>query len=552
MGATLTIYEALGNSTWTKPADSQLIEVLVASGGGGGGSGVCAGSGQARSGGGGGAGGGLTRVFIVSTDVAATAIAQVGGGGAGGNRQTTLNAQGLPGSIGGDSAFYNGANLYARSSAGQGGSGGNGGNVAGAGGPPSGYGTWCGGGGATANAGAAGSMGGGAGIFAHGQPYGAVGGSSGGGLDTGAGTFAGGAGRWANRVNNGLGHPPNPAGGSGFSTNVAGTGVNGVARSFYGSASGGTGSLHVAPPAILPPTGGLGTGGSGGGACYTGSPEGSGNGAAGRPGAVFVINHGSDVEIHQGTASAFLNVGAAAQGRRKFTGGAGSGIITTGAASPGRKRSTATAVGHFAISSGDKAGTKLGIGLGQFSIGARAPGITRRSGSGLGFVTVIGRGRWFGRFTQVTPPTRAGYHDRPYQSHYHYSPNRATYLVRPIRALYDSGVGERIPWMAGQQRGSIRATLTDANGPIGGLASAESVTFTARRLSDGLGLIQAPAVVEDAVSAIVRYDPSPGDFAEPGQYAVQWLIVLSGTKPMYVPDDGFDEVDCLAPIVASP
>jgi len=104
--------------------------------------------------------------------------------------------------------------------------------------------------------------------------------------------------------------------------------------------------------------------------------------------------------------------------------------------------------------------------------------------------------------------------------------------------------------MAGQQKGSIRAQLTDANGPIEGLASAVGVFFTARRLTDGMGSIDAPAVIESATDAVVRYDPQPGDFADAGLYAVQWRVMHSGDLPQFIPDDGYDELDCLAPLVA--
>lgn len=112
-------------------------------------------------------------------------------------------------------------------------------------------------------------------------------------------------------------------------------------------------------------------------------------------------------------------------------------------------------------------------------------------------------------------------------------------------------MGERIPWMATGRRGSIRATLLDANGPLQGLSSA-TVYFTARRQSDGGGLIDSPAVIEDAAQAVVRYDPGPGDFAIPDKYDVQWRVMLSGGLPCYVPDDSYDELDALEALVPTP
>ena len=69
-------------------------------------------------------------------------------------------------------------------------------------------------------------------------------------------------------------------------------------------------------------------------------------------------------------------------------------------------------------------------------------------------------------------------------------------------------------------------------------------------LGGRMGSIDAPAVIESATDAVVRYDPQPGDFADAGLYAVQWRVMHSGDLPQFIPDDGYDELDCLAPLVA--
>ena len=104
-----------------------------------------------------------------------------------------------------------------------------------------------------------------------------------------------------------------------------------------------------------------------------------------------------------------------------------------------------------------------------------------------------------------------------------------------------------IPWMCGARRGSIRATLTDANGGIP-LGSA-TVNFTARRRSDGAGTINSAAVIEDAAAGVVRYDPGATDLLLAGEWDLQWRILLPGALPQYVPDGYFDTIDAMTPIV---
>ena len=104
-----------------------------------------------------------------------------------------------------------------------------------------------------------------------------------------------------------------------------------------------------------------------------------------------------------------------------------------------------------------------------------------------------------------------------------------------------------IPWMAGARRGSIRAQLVDANGAIP-LGSA-TVNLTARRRSDGAGTVNSACVIEDAANAIVRYDPGASDFLLPGEWDLQFRILLPGALPQYVPDGYFDTLDVMSPIV---
>ena len=589
MVATLNIYETAGNSTWTKPSDSVLVEAVIASGGGGGGAGVNQPSAQGRSGGAGGGGGGVSRIYIVATDLTATVIAQVGAAGTGAARQTVGGTPGAAGGAGGDSAFYNGANLYGRSTGGVGGAGGQGGSVTAPGGV-GGWGTWRGGTGGDGTQSAAGVMGGWAAsvIGLGGTMVLAVGGSGGGGIDSGNATQVGGAGRWSPQSINGLAHPTNPAGGPVNGGAVgASVGVNGLTRSLYGAAAGGSGGWLAGSPTAVGNGVPKSVGGSGGGANGQ-NGTGSGNGGNGGPGAVYVISYPADIDVRQGSVRSSVAVTASPAGGRRATFASVSvaPLTATSLATSTARRSGSSSAPLAATSSlthrqGSSVGQLTVIGLirsgplkGSTSVlvvTGTAVGSAKRTGTVRSTVAVLGRAQLVRkvlglvrspvavigtararRYFLVTPPVSADYLDRPTKAHYHQSPTRADYLMVPTRALYDSGVGERIPWMAGQLRGSIRAQLTDANGPLPGLPSALSVRFTARRMEDGLGLVDGFATVEDAANAIVRYDPVPGDFGTPGQYGVQWLVSHSGALPQYVPDDGYDELDCMAPIVASP
>ncbi|MDR4308864.1 DUF2793 domain-containing protein, partial [Chelatococcus sambhunathii] len=93
------------SGTWTKPAWARRVRVVLISGGSGGGSGGLRGTGVAVSGGGGGGPGGFCELEFLAADLPATVAVTVGAGGAGGAAQLTAGADGLPGELGGASAF---------------------------------------------------------------------------------------------------------------------------------------------------------------------------------------------------------------------------------------------------------------------------------------------------------------------------------------------------------------------------------------------------------------------------------------------------------------
>lgn len=267
----INTYTATGNSTWTKPANAQAVEVLVVGGGGGGGGGRKGASGSVRSGGGSGAAGGFSRMMFDASSLGATVTVTVGVGGTGGATQSTNSTSGNGGTNGGASSFGN----FLKAT------GGNGGNPGGTGssaGGANGQGLISSGGsGSSSNAtGGTGTAGGTA-------TYGASAGGSGGGVTTADAASAGGAGGaqptfYNGAVAGGTAGSAGNSGGNGNSAWILGTGGGGGGGAISGSSGqGGNG-------------GNYGAGGGGGGAGTDNAVSG-GAGGNGAPGIVIVITH---------------------------------------------------------------------------------------------------------------------------------------------------------------------------------------------------------------------------------------------------------------------
>jgi len=94
------------SGTWTKPAGTAFIEILLIGGGGGGGGGRRGAAATARFGGGGGSGGGIVLTRIAAANLnEATFDVVVGAGGTGGVAASGDTSNGGSGSAGGDSSF---------------------------------------------------------------------------------------------------------------------------------------------------------------------------------------------------------------------------------------------------------------------------------------------------------------------------------------------------------------------------------------------------------------------------------------------------------------
>ena len=274
---------AAGTFTWTKLANAALVDItLIGAGGGGGAGGVFAASTAASGGGGGGAG---ARVFAsvpaVLIGPTVTGTAGTGGGGAPGGASTSAGISG---------GNASGATTFGVLSA-YGGTGGTGGNVStatgglGGGANGQGGGVYMGGASNTGPTAAGGGSGGanglagsGGGSGKNGDLGGPASGAAGAGLSAGGAAFAGSAG----------GVVPGTA-----AVLAAAIGANGPAANpppfgFGVGASGGSGGSSVSASAGNAGAGsGYGAGGSGGGSCVTGGT--AGNGAAGMPGLVMVL-----------------------------------------------------------------------------------------------------------------------------------------------------------------------------------------------------------------------------------------------------------------------
>jgi hypothetical protein len=109
----------LTSSTWYKPANAKVIRVDLVGGGGGGGSGRKGATLSNRAGGSGAAAGGYSFNYYNADQIPATMSITVGTGGAGGASQTSLNTNGLVGTIGNPTIFgdANYAIQYARGGA---------------------------------------------------------------------------------------------------------------------------------------------------------------------------------------------------------------------------------------------------------------------------------------------------------------------------------------------------------------------------------------------------------------------------------------------------
>ena len=111
---------ATGNTSYTVPAGSQILDVTLVAGGSGGGSGAFATTGAAGGGSGGGGGGYSQARFASSTITAGSLTVTVGAGGNGG-AAVTANGAGNPGQAGGSTLF--GAYLWCHGGSAQAGGG---------------------------------------------------------------------------------------------------------------------------------------------------------------------------------------------------------------------------------------------------------------------------------------------------------------------------------------------------------------------------------------------------------------------------------------------
>jgi hypothetical protein len=258
--------------TWTKPANANVVYILVFGGGGGGGSGRRGAAASARGGGGGAAGGGHSFRTIPAALLSATETVTVGAGGAGGPAITTDSTDGSTGTVGGPSWFKATNVCYAG-----GGAAGNGGTATGGAGGTAGTGMFVSNSGGAGGTGAAGA--------ASTANLGPGGGGGGAGISAGDAVFSGGAGAGVSGTFTGtMGGTAGTAGGSGGNGNnsginfpTGGGGAGGGASSITGvSGSGGSGGT-------------FGAAGGGGAASVNGNN--SGAGGTGSGGIVVVISY---------------------------------------------------------------------------------------------------------------------------------------------------------------------------------------------------------------------------------------------------------------------
>lgn len=283
----IQVFTSTGANTWTKPTSGnpRMTEIICIGGGGGGSSGEYRAAGTACGGGGGGGGGYLSVAKIPSSQLGATATANVGAGGAGGPAVTTAGL-GAVGTQGGASWFGGSATTaLCTASGGQPGAG----NTAGAGGA----------GGANNNSAIPGYGGAGADGAAGGSGAAGVAGIYGSNMRTGAGGGGGGGGLAATQVAlvGGKGAPTSAGAGGGTAGAAAGVGGGGSGAPggayLPGDGAGGGGSAITAVSrANQGGVGGLyGGGGGGGGAGQSTVSTGSGAGGAGAAGVVVVITY---------------------------------------------------------------------------------------------------------------------------------------------------------------------------------------------------------------------------------------------------------------------
>ncbi|GLK67914.1 DUF2793 domain-containing protein [Hansschlegelia plantiphila] len=276
---TLLVEKFTASGTWTKPAWATRVRVILIGGGAGGGSGALRAAGVAVSGGAGGAPGQTVDHEFEAGALSATVAVTVGAGGAGGAAQSTASSDGLPGALGGDTAF--GGYVKAVQMAGGFGAGGSTATVAG--GTHAGYRdmppttTASGGSGATGA--------GGAGQNGYGRASGPAGG--GGGLTA---ANAEGAGGPSGSAFNSVGAPQAADGGlTPGGPGAAGAPYAGIAEALLEGCCGGGGA---AGNAVNGGAGGAGAapGGAGGGGGASRNGRSSGKGGDGARGEAWIIS----------------------------------------------------------------------------------------------------------------------------------------------------------------------------------------------------------------------------------------------------------------------
>ncbi len=80
-----------------------------------------------------------------------------------------------------------------------------------------------------------------------------------------------------------------------------------------------------------------------------------------------------------------------------------------------------------------------------------------------------------------------------------------------------------LSFVVGDNAPSIFGTLT-AGGEILNLTAAVAVRFQMRSAYDRRYSLDSAAVVVDAATGAVRYDPAAGDFPLPGDFVCRWQI----------------------------
>ncbi len=105
---------------------------------------------------------------------------------------------------------------------------------------------------------------------------------------------------------------------------------------------------------------------------------------------------------------------------------------------------------------------------------------------------------------------------------------------------------------ANDRKPSIQTTLSYSDGTVPNFTGAIVSFIMRRKTGTAAPKVNAPAVIVNATTGVIRYDWTAADTDSPGEYLAEWEVTFADGLPQTFPTDAYDDVLIYADLDAAP